>query len=188
MRRVWTMVLLLLWGNLASAAVIVSNGGKLEVSPGVWEWAYNVNLQPDQTFRTGDFFTIYDVPNIISGSVKFLPVSGSFSTQIAGTTPPDPAFAVTNDDPAINNIKVSLSSASTITPGTGERTLGTLLVDTTNGIPVLTNYAAQAGLNGNNNTNTGFVEVAAVPEPGSVTMMILGLVAFGAVAMRRRGN
>jgi hypothetical protein len=203
MRRIWiTIALLLLWGNIASAAVIISNAGKGEETPGsgIWDWFYSVTLQPDQVFRPGDYFTIYDVPNILSGpgSVMFGSVSGSFITQIAGTTPPDPFGALTKDDPAINNIKITLDPSNSanhpIEPiGTGAVILGTLVIKSSTGSPLQTNYAAQAELNKRDSTSVGLVDVATlveprgtVPEPSSLTIMLLGLFAFGAVALRRR--
>ena len=203
MRRVWiTTVLLLLWSNIASAAVIISNAGKTEEIPGsgVWDWFYSVSLQPDQVFRLGDYFTIYDAPNILSGpdSVVFGSVSGSFITQIAGTTPPDPFGALTKDDPAINNIKITLDPSNSanhpIEPiGTGAVILGTLVIKSSTANPLQTNYAAQAGLNKHDATSVGLVDVAAsveprstVPEASSLTIVLFGLCAFGAVALCRR--
>jgi len=187
--------LLLLGGNTANATVLISNAGTFTESPGVVDWFYNVALAPDQVLRPGDFFTIYDVPNIanVPNSVFFAPNSGSFLKTIAGTTPPNPAGAGAGDDPLINNINFTYdpTSSTTITGGTGQIILGTLTIKSTTNIPLQTDYAAQAHLKPFPNppsTSTGFVDVAtaAVPEPSSVTLMALGLIAFGVVAMRRR--
>lgn len=110
MRRVWILaVMLLAWSNFAGATVIISNAGTHTEASGVVDWFYNVALGSDQVFRRGDYFTIYDVPNIASvpDSVFFASVSGSFTPTIAGLTPPDPFGAVTNDDSGINNIKIT---------------------------------------------------------------------------------
>jgi hypothetical protein len=199
-KRVWiATILVLLWGNIASAAVIITNAGRFDEGTGVWDWGYIVSLQPGQVFRPGDYFTIYDVPNIL-GDPIFTSPPGSFIPQIAGTTPLDPFGALTKDDPAINNIKFTLdpknSANHPITPsGTEAIQLGTLVIKSSTGSPLQTNYAAQAEFNKRDSTSVGLVDVAAlaeprgtVPEPSSVTVMLLGLFAFGVVALRRRGG
>jgi len=198
MKRLWILAALVIGSaNSASAAVIVSNAGVGLDSSGAFNWQYVVTLQPDQTLQTGDFFTVYDVPNILfDGSnpeVLFSANPGAtYSTEVSLITAPDllPAF----NDPAINDIKVTLISPTSLTTGTGALILGTLTIKSSLGLDfaVSTDYAAQAGLVPGNpgdpivpSISTGTVNVAQVPEP-SVTLMMLGLVAFGAIALRRR--
>jgi len=192
MKRLWILAALsTMWINGASAAVIIANAGVGEQPSGVFNWQYVVTLQPNETFRTGDTFTVYDVPNILKDAgnnpdILFSAQTGSYASLVAGTTPHQPGIGFF-DDPLINNIQLSLTSPD-IVPSAGTTILGTLTIRSSVGPDNFTiaNYAGADLLNGNPSTSTGEVHVAAVPEADSVTMMLVGLAAFGFVALRRR--
>ncbi len=194
MTRVWILAALLLsFVNSAGAAVIISNAG-VGSQAGTFSWQYLVTLQPNETLQTGDFFTIFDVPNILKTpqnnfDVLFSAQNGTYSDPfIAGTTP-HPGNSDPTDNPNINNIQITLTGPN-ITPSNSTTILGTLTVKSSVGKDVFqsADYAAADLTNGLPSTSTGSVNVAAVPEPASVTMLVLGLLGFGAVAMRRRQN
>jgi PEP-CTERM motif len=201
---------LVLLANSAGAAIIVSLDSVTPDASGLFRWTYRAMLQPDQAMLEGDFFTIYDVPSFVSGASTFgtslsPALDGrSFAVNDAvghllgdnapGTTLGDIGTGPQQDDPDLRNITVSLTSGGTIDPADdapGPVTLGNLFVLSTSDrdLRVLTDYGAQNHLGplGPIASNVGEVLVPAViPEPGSVTLMMVGLIAVGALAFRRR--
>jgi hypothetical protein len=198
---------LAIWANAASAAIIVALTGIAVDSPGVWDWTYTATLQPDQNMRPapgpffdpatvpGDFFTIYDLRNIAPGTTPtFGPsldpkvVGHTFTTTQSflgltpsGTTPPDSA--------AIPNVTVQLTGGGVIVgdPTQGQITLGTLHIKSTTDQAILNPYRAlaQQQFGGTDSVTTGFVNTP-IPEPTGLALLMVGLVAVGGLAYRRR--
>ncbi len=197
MKRLFVLAATLatMWAQGTQAAIIVSLDG-IPANPGpagVWNWIYRATLQPDQSMLEQDFFTIYDFPGLTGSGVSFGPspspaVSGRIfetSVQNLGVNPPSTAIP---DDPLIPNVTVKLTGGGTIDPandpGPGPVTLGTLLIQTTTNLisPITSFYGglAHVTVGGASASNVGSVPVAAIPEPGSVIMMLVGLIALGA--------
>jgi len=191
---------LAMWANTASAAVFVSWTGAAPVATGIWDWTYLVTLQPDQSMRVGDFATIYDVPNIAGFDPAFNPTFGKGGTVLDRTfsvitTPPvgggiDPGPAVSGDDPGISNVSVQLTGGNEIVgnPAAGPTIVGTLHIRSSTDQSILTDYLSISHFGNAPSTTSGQVEVAAamIPEPGSLTLMVVGLLAAGGLAFSRR--
>jgi hypothetical protein len=194
--------LFVMWANSAGATIIVVNPpARVEEgnNPGVWDWTYAAVLQPGISMKPGDFFTIYDFPlaNFLSHP-SFGTTSGTdnasfeVTVQATGLTPPLTAPT----DTAISNVTVKLLDGDTTTAGdqdisaiAGGLQLGTLIVRSN------TNQVAQSlfGSALDSGTNTpqsqiGVMEVAAIPEPASITLLMAGLAACGVLSFRRRNS
>ncbi|MEO8627381.1 MAG: PEP-CTERM sorting domain-containing protein [Betaproteobacteria bacterium] len=202
MKRLLVAAMLAMGIGNAGASIIVSLGGVVpDIQPGIWDWTYNAVLQPDQNMRadavSGDFFTIYDVPGLVSSAF-----GGDLNAAVAGRTftkteqllGVDPLGTGIPDDPTIPNITVRLTGGGDIVPvaGSGPIQLGSLIIHSNSNLPAPTeaNYGAfaqqKSNLGDTANIGSVLVPAAAVPEPGSVTLMLVGLVALGAAAFRRR--
>jgi hypothetical protein len=186
-----------MWVNAANAAIFVSFSGAAPVASGIWDWTYSVQLQPDQSMKVGDFATIYDVPNIAGFDPVFNPTFGptvSDRTFSVITTPPvgggvDPGPAVSGDDPGISNVSVQLTGGNEIVgnPAAGPTIVGTLHIRSSTDQSILTDYLSISHFGNAPSTTSGQVEVAAaIPEPGSLTLLVVGLLAAGGLAFRRR--
>jgi hypothetical protein len=196
---------LVLLANSAGAAIIVSLDSVGVDSPGVFLWTYRATLQPDQAMLEGDFFTVYDVPSFISASFStslspalvgrgYTVDTALLGANAPGTTLGDVGTGPQQDDDGILNITVTLDTGGAVNPADdapGPVTLGNLFVKSTSDrdLAILTDYGAQnhLGLLGPIASNVGEVLVPSpIPEPGSVTLMMVGLLAVGALAFRRR--
>jgi hypothetical protein len=177
----------------AHASVIVTLTGKgADPTPGLFDWIYTASLQPGQNLRNGDFFTIYDFSSISSASfLNSLNTTGqtfTVTTPLTGENPPSTSIP---DDPTITNITVKLTAGGPVVPDPtkGSVVLGTLVVRTPLDVPVDAVYGAVAQKKADLSSvsNVGFTSVpAAVPEPGSLSMVLAGLVAFAGLIVRRR--
>jgi hypothetical protein len=190
MRRLWFVAALAIaWVNSATAAVFVTWSGTALVSPGVWDWTYSVTLQPDQNWLVGQTATIYDVGSILDlgpFNPTFGPGPGGAGNSFLVSAPGTGPVAILNDDPFIRNVSVQLTGSNILgDPTAGPITIGTIHVRANTPQGVLTDYATTAQFNGQPSTTTGRVLVP-VPEPGSVTLLLVGLAAVGGLAYRRR--
>jgi hypothetical protein len=189
MKRLLAVVALLpaLWANNSQATVIVSLDSVVDEGGGVFDWVYRASLQPDQTLRTNDFFTIYDFGNY---SARFFGAGSGLnssdfvvSTQATGVTP----TGATPPDTGLPNFTVTYTGANIVPDATGgEVTLGNLIVKSSTDQGVLHPFTALSQKTGGAEiVNGGFVQTP-VPEPSSIALLIAGLVATGGLAFRRR--
>src|SRR4051794_25605473 len=132
--------LFVMWANSAGATIIVINPPARvpDVTPGVFDWTYAAVLQPGQSMKPGDFFTIFDFPFANQLSTPLFGTTSaddnaSFQVTVnnVGATPP-----LTNppDNPNITNVTVTLLDGDTtsandnLTASGGVLQLGTLIV------------------------------------------------------------
>jgi len=195
--------LIVMWANSAGATVIVVNppARVQEGVSGIYDWTYAAVLQPGQSMKPGDFFTIYDFPFANSLSQPSFGTTSaddnasfSVSVQNTGITP---AKTGAPDNPGITNITVTLLDGDTrvLAPGNqdlntvgGVLQLGTLIVRSQTKLVADSNFSSvlHNGIPTEAVANTGALDVAAVPEPGSITLLVAGLLACGVVISRRR--
>jgi len=151
------------------------------VSPdGSGGYIFDYSLAPNlgSTFETGDFFVIYDVPNIpltsLSAPADWLP-----SEQLLG---PDPSFGFPGADSAtVENIVftyIGTASISDTTPVSGFDIDSPWNAETFNWFGVQYN-----GAKGN---SISLIAAPATPEPVSLGLAALGLGALALMGRRRR--
>jgi hypothetical protein len=183
------LVLPLLGVNSTIASVIVTlDSVTQEGNTGIFDWIYRASLQPDQTLRTNDFFTVYDIGNFTGADFgannPTLQGSCNVTQQAAGINPTGGGTS----ESGLPNFTVHYTGANLVPDATaGEVTLGNLVVRSTTNQRVDSFFAAQSAnsLTNVEISNGGTLSVP-VPEPGSITMLIAGLAAAGGLAVRRR--
>ncbi len=170
--------------------VMLTPGSVLHVAGG----GVNTGVSPSNSF-----FSLYDIPGFVSGSIVFggaLGVAGnsSFTTQNTGITPvteiPKP-----NDDPNIINITTYWTGVDVVASGLLAIDLGTLSFLSTNALGPTLNMLAFTGATQKFElfpalvaNNTGQVAgPAGVPsEPATLLLIAIGVPAVGSVFYRRR--
>ena len=195
MKKLFLLVasLVVMWANSAGAAIIVTldSVGKDISNPSLFDWIYRADLQPSQKMTADDFFTVYDFANVVNAQFNLnSDVAGHTFTVSQANTGKTNSSIAPPDSPSIGNVSVSLTGGGDIMPTGGHVvTLGNLVVQSTTDTPILGWFSGQ-GVNISNGTpaaNDGRVLVA-VPEPASLTLMLVGLIAVGALAARRRSS
>src|SRR3982750_1560047 len=63
-------------------------------------WNYTTNVTVDQMVQKGDFFTIYDFGNFLSGSNN-QPTNWAFSSSLTGT---NPSLVIPTDNASVLNL------------------------------------------------------------------------------------
>jgi hypothetical protein len=188
--------------NSAGATIIVIDPPARvpDFTPGIFDWTYAAVLFPGQSMKPGDFFTIYDFPNAALLSTPNFGVTGaddnaifSVSVQNTGLTPPKTA---PGDNPNVSNVTVTLLDGDStaggnqdLTASGGSLQLGTLIIRSPTKTIAKSLFGSVLDKNSQDNPATstiGPIDVAAIPEPGSLALLLVGLAACGAISFRRK--
>lgn len=179
----------LLWMSLgkARADIIPEVNSVTSNGSGGFTWTYSASLTNDETLQRGNFFTIYDFAGYVSNS-NFQPANWVFSSANVGKTP---SKVVPNDNPNIPNLTWTYTG-STIGPGPLD--LGLFGADSKYSNLKVGEFAAEAikyspGKPGDgkpvDNVGSVGVPTSAIPEAGSLTLLLPGLAPLG-LALRKR--
>jgi hypothetical protein len=183
-------------GLLAVGATIFSARGDIipTLSPnppspaaGGFTWNYSTNVTVDQMVTHGDFFTIYDFGNFVSGS-NLQPSNWAFSFSLAGK---NPSLVLPVDNPSIMNLTWTYMGT---TPINGSALLGDFSVIASTNQLRDSDFAAEATRNSGPNAGTKIDNVGrvSVPVPEmSALLPILSICGAGLAAsipsfLRRR--
>jgi hypothetical protein len=152
-------------------------------------WTYTINITVDQNATADDYFTIYDFGSIVPGS-NSQPSDWSFSYSLLGVTP-----SQTNapDNANIYNLTWTYTGANAIPSG---GPIGAFQVETVGAFvgtaPSMQNgYFAGRGTlvtgpnAGTKIGNVGLLPVP-VPEPSTVSLMIIAAAGLSALVFKRR--
>ena len=149
-------------------------------------WNYTTNVTIDQMVQRGDFFTIYDFGNFLSGS-NLQPSNWTFSSALTGL---NPSLVTVNDNPSLLNLTWTYGGD---TPVNGSALLGIFSVVTNTNQLRTSDFAAEATRStgptaGTKIDNVGTISVP-IPEV-STWLPILSVcgaaVAAGIPSMLRR--
>ena len=189
MKRMLVLVasLPVLWASNASATVLVTLDSITPEGGGIYEWIYRASLQPEQTLRTNDFFTLYDVGNFVTGNFGASDISQQSFFNVTHQATGDNPGSTHPIESNLPNFTVHYTGTDIVpAPGSGAVTLGNLVIRSTTNQSVKSFYAAQSLVTGGNEIVNGQPISVPVPEPGSVAMLVAGLAAVGGLAFRRK--
>lgn len=129
-------------------------------------WNYTTNVTVDQLVQKGDFFTIYDFGNFVSGS-NIQPANWTFSSSLTGT---NPALVTPADNVSILNLTWTYNGD---TPINGSNLLGVFSVVTDTNQLRSSDFAAQATRNSGPNVGTPIANIGtiSVPIPEFATLL-----------------
>jgi hypothetical protein len=140
-------------------------------------WNYTTNVTVDQMVQKGDFFTIYDFGNFLSGS-NAQPTNWSFSSSLTGT---NPSLVTVGDNISILNLTWTYTGD---TPINGSNLLGIFSVVTDTNQLRSSDFAAEATRSSGPTAGTKIDNVGRinVPIPEISTLLPILSVCGAAVA------
>jgi hypothetical protein len=121
-------------------------------------WNYSANVTVDENVQTGDFFTIYDFGNFVSGS-NSQPAGWVFSSALAGK---NPSSVTPTDNPSLLNLTWTYNGAA---PITGSAALGIFSVLADTNQLRTSDFAAEATRNSGPNIGTKVDNIGTISVP-----------------------
>jgi hypothetical protein len=151
-------------------------------------WNYTTNVTVDQLVQKGDFFTIYDFGNFVSGS-NLQPANWTFSSSLSGI---NPSLVTPADNPGTLNLTWTYNGD---VPINGSSLIGTFSVVTDTNALRTSDFAAQATRTsgptaGTKIDNVGTINVP-IPEAGTLLPILSvcgAAIAAGIPSVLRRRN
>ncbi|HJT80221.1 MAG TPA: hypothetical protein VJ719_03405 [Chthoniobacterales bacterium] len=140
-------------------------------------WNYTTNVTVDQMVQRGDFFTIYDFGNFVSGS-NLQPANWTFSSGLTGI---NPSLVTVADNPSLLNLTWTYDGNTAIN---GSALLGLFSVVTNTNQLRTADFAAEATRSSGPNVGTKIDNVGtiSVPIPEFSTLLPILSVCGAAVA------
>lgn len=181
----------LLLGMASSHADILPQLSSVTHSGQDYRWSYQVDLTSGELIRKGNYFTIVDFAGFIPGS-NFQPLHWVFSTAMVGKMPQGLPLT---DNPAIPDLTWTYTGRSIL--GRSQMNLGQFGALSTYGkgqqgvfVGTGRRYTPHVRGNGKPLVSTGTVEVPApaVPEGGSLSLLLPGLAVMGLLRKRARSG
>ena len=178
-------------GRQARAKGIVITSGKTEqIGDPLYDYIFNVELNPGTTLLNGGYFTVYDIPGVVATSDTGAPNSyWGYSLQATGITPPlfQPPLTPPIDGSLENVTWVYRGPSITNNSPTQDLELGTFRVATIElSAPPTPTLIYVGTLDGTTATTEGTVTVNSVPEPSSLILLLIGAGALPLYAFRSR--
>jgi uncharacterized protein (TIGR03382 family) len=182
----------------AAAAQPARAGFTITINPGSptatasgSEWSYMAGIAPgEDRLESGDYFILYDFGGF--NGVLDTPDDWDFAAELTSTPPPG-VTPLLGDDPTITNVRFIYTGATTTAPDFSPFVLASTL-----GLEsqILKNFAFENtkvsldplvdGTKVRGFGDIGVPGVAAVPEPGTISAALIGLLTLAGL-LRRRG-
>jgi hypothetical protein len=165
--------------------IVVTSGGTMQIGDPLYEYVFTAELLAGSTLQNGGYFTIYDLPDLISGALTSQPnISWGSSVQFLGITP---SGVVVTDDPNIFNVTWQWNGSSPIVaPDTSNLDLGTFTVGATTELssPPRATVIYVGTLDGGLPVTQGTLYIN--PEPSSVLLLLTGAGVLPLLLRQRR--
>lgn len=170
--------------NAHAGAIIAKHGTTTTVGDPQFDYNFEIDLVAGSTLAFGGLITVYDIPSLELPILTFQPNTfwGS-EVQNVGITPPGtppPGDPPVTDDPNVPNVTWVYHGPAIVNNTTSDMDLGTFVVGETVSLasPPDPRLLFVGSLDGLTLSNSGFVQVNAVPEPSSVVLLLTGVVAL----------
>ena len=158
MKRLYILGLILGATLLTARGDIIPTLASTSPTGSNFTWNYASNVTVDQAVQTGDFFTIYDFGNFVSGS-NIQPAGWTFSSSLTGV---NPSLVLPVDNASILNLTWTYTGSTTIT---GAASLGIFSVVTDTNQLRTSDFAAEATRSTGPNTGSKVDNVGSVSVP-----------------------
>jgi hypothetical protein len=165
--------------GLAVHADVIPTLSSISAAGSDFTWDYSSNVTVDEMVVTGDFFTIYDFGNFVTGS-NAQPTGWIFSSSLIGTTP---SRVSPIDNPTLLNLTWTYNGT---TPINGSAALGIFSIITETNQLRTSDFAAQATRSTGPNAGTKVDNVGniSVPVPEmSALLPILSVCGAGVLSL-----
>jgi len=152
------------WGFILGATVLAARGDVIPTLSGTspvgsnFTWNYSANVTVDQSVQHGDFFTIYDFGNFVSGSNN-QPAGWTFSSSLTGKNPP---LVKPIDSASILNLTWTYTGSA---PINGSSPLGMFSIEARTNQLRTSDFAAEATRNTGPNTGTKVDNIGNISVP-----------------------